>query len=95
MGTTEKDYENQELDKVLETDSPLKTMVVNYVGELLQPENMEVTLQMVIEVLASEFPDLIWPIAEENWMRGYQQGLNDNTQPGVEDMGDEGIDCSD
>ena len=36
-----------------------------------------VTLEMVIDVLASQFPEIVLGVAEENWVRGYQQGLND------------------
>ena len=40
-------------------------------------ENNEVTLEMVIEVMAKEFPEFLLSIAEENFIRGYQQGLAD------------------
>ena len=36
-----------------------------------------VTLEMVVEVLADQFPEFVLAIAEENWVRGYQQGLDD------------------
>ena len=42
-----------------------------------RPENDEVTLEMVLEVMAEDFPDFVMPIAEENWIRGYQQALAD------------------
>ena len=32
---------------------------------------------MVIEVLADEFPEVVLALAEENFIRGYQQGAND------------------
>ena len=32
---------------------------------------------MVVETMASEFPEFILAVAEENWIRGYQQGLDD------------------
>ena len=32
---------------------------------------------MVIDVLAEEFPEFVMCISEENWIRGYQQALND------------------
>ena len=32
---------------------------------------------MVAEVLASDFPEFTFAFAEENFLRGYQLGLND------------------
>ena len=32
---------------------------------------------MIAEVLASDFPEFTFAFAEENYLRGYQQGLND------------------
>ena len=46
-------------------------------GKKKKPENDEVTLEMVLEVMAEDFPDFVMPIAEENWIRGYQQALSD------------------
>ena len=37
----------------------------------------EVTVQMIAEVLAVEFPEFLYPMAEENFLLGYQQGLED------------------
>ena len=58
-------------------ESPLKEMIVSYVGEVMEPENNDVTLNMIIDVMAEEFPELILMLAEENWIRGYEQGLQD------------------
>ena len=58
-------------------ESPLRNMIVDYVGHRLQPEDNVVNLEMVIEVLGSEFPELVLALAEENWVRGYQQALED------------------
>ena len=69
--------QNETLKEVVEVDSDLKELVVNYVGNKIQPENDEVTLEMVISVLASEFKELVLSMAEENWIRGYQQALVD------------------
>ena len=75
---TEQDIEkNPALKEPVEKDTPLKNMIVNYVGEKRKPENDEVTLEMVLEVMAEDFPDFVMPIAEENWIRGYQQALSD------------------
>ena len=55
----------------------LKNLIIDYVGNKVEPENNDVTLSMVIEVLADEFPEVVLALAEENFIRGYQQGAND------------------
>ena len=52
-------------------------MFVEYVGEKLQPENGEVTVEMIIDVLADEFPEFVLAVAEENFIRGYKQAFVD------------------
>lgn len=32
---------------------------------------------MIVDTLAHEFPEFVMIMAEENWARGYQQGIND------------------
>tara|TARA_Y100000310_G_C20041727_1_gene516473 strand:+ start:219 stop:458 length:240 start_codon:yes stop_codon:yes gene_type:complete len=59
-----------------EKEAPLKNMIVEYVGEKLSSDG-EVTVEMVVEVLAEEFPEFLMLVAEENWIRGYEQGLAD------------------
>ena len=39
---------------------------------------------MVINVLADDFPEVILALAEENFFRGYKQGLDDALDPPVE-----------
>jgi len=56
---------------------PLKEMIVSYVGEKLNPDNDEVTVPMITDVIADEFPELALSLAEENWLRGYEQGVKD------------------
>lgn len=72
--------ENVDLFKVISDDNGLKKVLIEYVGEKLQPENNEVTVEMVIGTLAEEFPELILIIAEENFVRGYQQAAQDIKQ---------------
>ena len=79
--TTEKDIENfineEEANKTdmlamaVAPDNELKNMLVEYVGTKFEKE--EVTVQMIIEAMAHEFPEF----AEENFIRGYQLGLDD------------------
>lgn len=65
------------LGEVPTRDNDLKNYIVEYTGNKLQPENDEVTLEMVIDVLSQDFPELVLCLSEENWIRGYQQGLAD------------------
>ena len=69
--------ENPDLKEVVTLESPLKEMVVNYIGDKLQPDNDEVTVQMIVEVFATEFPEFLMAVAEENWIRGYHQAFAD------------------
>ena len=73
-----KDFElNPTLKEVVEKENPLKDMLVNYAGEVINPEDNNVTVEMVVEVMARDFPEFVLAIAEENWVRGYQQALDD------------------
>ena len=75
--TMEEAMLNPELTEVVQVDNALKDFIVEYSGEELNPENNEVTVEMVIEVLASHFPEVVFALAEENFIRGYQQAMND------------------
>ena len=78
---------NPVLEKAVLTDTELKMLVVDYIGTNLEPEDDSVTVEMAIEVFASEFPEFVLAIAEENFFRGYEQALVDiqavenNTSP--------------
>ena len=65
------------LDEVVETNTHMKEWLVNYVGEQHDPENEQVTVEMIVETMADEFPEFLMAIAEENWIRGYHQALED------------------
>ena len=65
------------LNKIVLIDGDLKKLIIDYIGEKTQPENGDVTLEMVISQIASEFPEILITIAEENYLKGYEQGLND------------------
>jgi|TARA_R110000787_G_scaffold10338_3_gene35147 hypothetical protein len=58
-----------------DSESKLKNYLVEYTGTKL--DNEEVTVQMISEVLATEFPEFVFAFAEENFLRGYQLGLDD------------------
>ena len=72
---------NQEENPILKApvvpETPLQKMIVEYVGNKLNPENREVTVEMIVEVMAEEFPHFVLALAEENWIRGYRQALDD------------------
>lgn len=58
-------------------DNPMKEWLVDYVGNKMKPENGEVTVELIVEAMANEFPDFLITVAKENWLRGYQQALYD------------------
>ena len=63
----------------LPVEPDLKNYLVDYVGKKLSPENEQVTVNMIAEVLAADFPEFVFAFAEENFLRGYQLGLDDAT----------------
>jgi hypothetical protein len=61
---------------VVTSDTSLKELVVNYIGDRLAgPE--DITVDMAVEVFAAEFPEFLLAVAEENFLRGYEQALTD------------------
>lgn len=85
------ELENDTAKKVVLPEGPLKEMLVNYVGQKLQPENDEVTVEMLVTAIAEEFPEFVLVVAEENFIRGYKQALEDmdkfNSLQGTEPQG--------
>ncbi len=71
---------NPDLLKVVVPDTDLKNMLVEYVGESLDPEDKLVTVEMIVETVAREFPQFIFAVAEENYFRGYEQAMDDLTR---------------
>jgi len=63
--------------ETVQKDNPMKTWLVDYVGEKMNAQNGEVTVDMIVEAMAQEFPDFLMLVAQENWLRGYQQALHD------------------
>ena len=69
---------NPDLTKeVIPTESELKEIIVDYVGNKLNPEEDTITVEQVIEVFADQFPEMLLALAEENWVNGYTQALID------------------
>ena len=71
----EQAHQNPVLAMAVQPDSELKTHLVEYVGTKFDKE--EVTVNMIAETLAHEFPEFMMAVAEENFLRGYQLGLDD------------------
>ena len=64
------------LTNLVEPDTDLKHMLVEYVGEKKSTDG-NVTVEMIVDTMAEEFPDFVLALAEENWVRGYQQAFFD------------------
>jgi hypothetical protein len=66
---------------IVAKENTLKEMLLEYVGNKFATDEdegeFEVTVQMIVDTLAHEFPEFVMIMAEENWIRGYQQGLDD------------------
>lgn len=67
----------QALDVPIRLDTELKQLIVDYIGQKVNPEGEEVTLEQAIYLLCEEFPELVLPLAEENFFRGYKQAYLD------------------
>ena len=65
------------LKETVNTDTVMKSWLVDYVGNQLNPEDEAVTVEMIVETMAKEFPEFLMAVAEENWVRGYHQALED------------------
>jgi hypothetical protein len=65
------------LEEEVAAESPLKEIFIDYVGNKKKPEDDKVTVDMIVETLAEEFPEFLMAVAEENWIRGYHQALSD------------------
>lgn len=72
--------ENPDLLLAIQPENEMKTWLVEYVGSKLEPENDEVNVEMIIKVMAEEFPEFLMPVAEENFIRGYRQAVYDMDQ---------------
>jgi len=57
--TEEEAHTNPLLAMAVQPDSELKNYLVEYVGNKLGPENEEVTVNMIAEVLAVDFPEFV------------------------------------
>jgi len=69
--------EMETTNQPVQAENPMKEWLVNYVGQKLQPQDGGVTIEMIVEAMAQEFPEFLLEVAKENWIRGYQQALYD------------------
>ena len=76
--TEEEVHVNPLLSLVVQPESKLKEYLIEYVGTKF--DNESVTVNMIAETLAEEFPEFTMAFAEENFLRGYQLGLDDATR---------------
>ena len=70
------EIENPDLQSPVGDSTGLKKLVVNYIGDRLLAEE-EITVDMAVQVFSAEFPEFLMAVAEENFIRGYQQALDD------------------
>ena len=68
-------HTNEMLAMTVSRENDLKEMLVDYVG--LKFDEEDVTVNMIAETMAHEFPEFVYAFAEENFLRGYQLGLDD------------------
>tara|TARA_R100000234_G_scaffold25340_2_gene14670 strand:+ start:151 stop:447 length:297 start_codon:yes stop_codon:yes gene_type:complete len=66
-----------ELQEVVTAENELKSWLVDYVGNKHSPEDGNVTVEMIVETLAEDFPEFTMAVAGENFLRGYHQALCD------------------
>ena len=72
--------EERTISQTVEDDTPMKEWLIEYVGNQHNPEDDQITVEMIVESMAKEFPEFVLALAEENWIRGYQQALEDVTE---------------
>lgn len=71
---------NPTLAETVDKATPMKEWLVEYVGTQHDPDDGDVTVEMIIDTMATEFPEFLMAFAEENWIRGYHQALSDITE---------------
>lgn len=71
------ELENPILEKTVEKESELKELLVNYVGEKYNPEDGNITVDLIVATMVNEFPEFMEAVAVENWIRGYHQAMAD------------------
>jgi hypothetical protein len=89
--TEKKEAESPILAQKVLKNSPLKEWLVDYSGRKYQAEisrfkaesgkeldwDGDVTVDIIVETMAKEFPEFVMALAEENFIRGYRQAFTD------------------
>ena len=76
----EKNFMQQPLLSAMSEDddsAEMKKFLINYTGYKIKPDDGKVNVNMIAELLAAEFPEFAYSFAEENFIRGYEAGLED------------------
>ena len=82
---TEKEFDEEDPKFYLvKNDTKLKELIVNYGGEQLHPTTPEVTVAAVVKIFADEFPEFLLVVAQENFLRGYSEGIKETIVGGEE-----------
>jgi hypothetical protein len=71
------EWASPELREVVTPENELKTWLVDYVGNKQNPKDGSVTVEMIVQTLAEDFPEFTMAVASENFLRGYHQALCD------------------
>ena len=58
-------------------ENNLKQLFLDYVGGINNPEDGKITVEMIVSVMADEFPEFMLVMAEQNFTQGYKQALSD------------------
>ena len=69
------------------TNTELKSWLIDYVGNRCLSGPGDVTVEMIVQTVSEEFPEFLMAVAEENFIRGYEQALADFQE--AEDLEDE------
>ena len=77
--------DNPDLEQEVEQDNELKRWFIQYCGDKYKPEDNQVTVAMAVQAFMEDFPEFLMVVAEENWIRGYKQGVYDS-EAGVRAM---------
>ena len=77
--------DNTAYEQVVTKENPMKEWLIDYVGEQNNPENGEITVEMIVGAMVKEFPEFVVALAEENFLRGYEQAFTD-MQATTQDM---------
>ncbi len=73
----EEDFKSEHLEETVEPEDELKEFLVDYVGRRYGPAENEVTVEMILDILSVDFPEILLGLAEQNFMRGYEQAVAD------------------